>query len=93
MSEPNLIRPQPSLASKAKFAPATEGCLWKDIRTGTKVIGLLGVFESKFLHGVGGSDPASLAGASLVRLTVAMLACFLTARRASRVDLLALHES
>src|SRR6266576_674806 len=29
MSEPNVILPQPSLPSKAKFAPLTQGCLWK----------------------------------------------------------------
>ncbi len=55
---------------------------------------LLGRALSKFLYGVGASDPASLIGASLVLLTVALLACYLPARRASQVDpIIALHES
>ncbi len=55
---------------------------------------LLGHALSKFLYGVGASDPASLGGASLVLLTVAMVACYLPARRASQMDpLVALHES
>ena len=55
---------------------------------------LLGRALSKFLYGVGTSDPASLTGASLVLLTVALLSCYLPARRASQVDpLIALHES
>jgi ABC-type antimicrobial peptide transport system permease subunit len=54
---------------------------------------LLGRVLSKFLYGVGASDPASLSGASLVLLTVAWLACYLPARRASQVDpIIALHE-
>lgn len=55
---------------------------------------LMGRALSKFLYGVGGYDPVSLIGASLVLLTVAMVACYLPARRASQVDpLVALHES
>jgi predicted lysophospholipase L1 biosynthesis ABC-type transport system permease subunit len=46
---------------------------------------LLGRALSEFPYGVGGSDPASLAGASLVLLTVAVVPCYLPARPASRV--------
>jgi putative ABC transport system permease protein len=47
---------------------------------------LLGRVLSRRLYGVGASDPLSLAGASLVLLAVAMVACYLPAYRASRVD-------
>jgi predicted permease len=55
---------------------------------------LLGRALSKFLYGVGPGDLPSLAGASLVLLFVAMLACYVPARRASHLDpLVALRES
>lgn len=55
---------------------------------------LLGRALSKFLYGIGASDLPSLAGASLVLLFVAMVACYLPARRASRLDpLVALREN
>ena len=55
---------------------------------------LIGRALSKFLYGGVGYDPVSLIGASLVLLTVATVACYLPARRASQVDpLVALHES
>ena len=47
---------------------------------------LLGRVVSRALYGVGARDPLSLAGASLVLLAVAMVACYLPAYRASRVD-------
>jgi predicted permease len=62
------------------------------------VIGLLaalvtGRFLSRMLYGIGSGDPISIAGAAGVLLVVALLACYLPARRASRVDpLVALRE-
>jgi ABC-type antimicrobial peptide transport system permease subunit len=47
---------------------------------------LVGHALSRFLYGVGGSDLISLGGASLVLLVVALVACYLPARSASRVD-------
>jgi macrolide transport system ATP-binding/permease protein len=55
---------------------------------------LLGRVLSRFLYGVGAIDLPSLAGASLILLFVAVIACYFPARSASHVDpLVALHES
>jgi len=54
---------------------------------------LLGRALSRFLYGVSGSDLLSIGSASLVLLVVALVACYLPARSASRVDpLVALRE-
>lgn len=53
----------------------------------------LGQLVATMLYGIGGSDPASVIAAAVVLLAVALLACYLPARWASRVDpLVALRE-
>lgn len=62
--------------------------------TGMVLALLLGRVLSRFLYGVSGSDPISLAGAAFALLAVAFVACYLPARSASRVDpLVALREA
>jgi putative ABC transport system permease protein len=55
---------------------------------------LVGRALSGMLYGLHPADPVSLGGAAAVLLTVAALACYLPARKASRIDpLLALREA
>jgi putative ABC transport system permease protein len=47
---------------------------------------LFGQVVSTLLFGISGRDPLTLAGVSLTLTTVALLACYIPARRAARVD-------
>ena len=65
-----------------------EGLLWAAMGIGigfVASVGLAGVVSS-LLYGVTPRDPETLGGATLLLVIVAMLACYVPARRATRVD-------
>lgn len=63
------------------------------VAIGFGVAMLVGSLLTRMLYGVSASDPISVAGAALVLLAVGLVACYLPARWASRVDpLMALRE-
>jgi ABC-type antimicrobial peptide transport system permease subunit len=77
--------------------------LWLVLREGAKfsglgiLLGMAGAFGmtrwlSSELYGVSAADPLTYGGVAVVMVIVTMLACYIPARRAMRVDpLIALH--
>jgi ABC-type antimicrobial peptide transport system permease subunit len=54
-------------------------------------IGLVGAFVatrllSSLLYGISASDPLTFAGVSALAMLIALLACYIPARRSTRVD-------
>jgi putative ABC transport system permease protein len=71
-----------------RYLVLREGLRWAALGT---VIGLAGALTlagvlSSLLYGVAPRDPVTLSGVTLLLWVVAMLACYLPARRASRLD-------
>jgi len=56
------------------------------IAAGALIAAGLGRFLSSMLHGVTPADPATFLGVAVVLAAVALLACYIPARRALRID-------
>ena len=75
-------------------ASAVQGMVLKEglrLALGGVALGIAGAFAltrvlAKLLHGIAPTDPATFAGAALLLIAVAAAACYLPARRATRVD-------
>ena len=72
------------LEVKDTFVPAFLQYTVMIVSTGTLLVA--GHFLAGMLYGVGAADPVSIGSAAVVLLGAALLACYLPARRASRLD-------
>lgn len=100
----SVSRRKREIGLRMALGAARSTVLWLVLQQGMSLV-LLGVLIgfaaalvagrllSRMLYGVSASDPLSVAAAAVVLLAVALLACYLPARWASRVDpLVALRE-
>jgi putative ABC transport system permease protein len=60
--------------------------VWIGLALGMAAALAVGRLVASLLYGVTASDPAIMSGAAAVLLAVAAVACYLPARRATRVD-------
>ena len=87
----------PEIRVRMALGAERRGILRVVLREGMRLVGaglvlgwaaalLLGRLVAGFIFGINPSDPLTFAGVSVVLGVVALLACYITVRRASRVD-------
>ena len=92
-----VVQRQRELAVRVAVGASVKNALWLVLKEGLRMavigssIGLLGAWAahkllSQMLFGISAVDPLTLAGATLFLLTAAMVACWMPAWRAARVD-------
>jgi predicted permease len=101
----SVNRRRREIGVRMALGAARESVLWLVLKQGMCLVlvgVVIGLFASlavgrllvRMLYGVSASDPASMAGSAAILLVVALAACYLPARSASRLDpLVTLRES